>query len=435
MMSAHNNEHDILNRRFYMKTNILKQVQVENPEELFDKISVKGCLQSVYSNTAIPDIVAHVQGSNVYVDGNGKRHFIISHDAQAKNKDKEPYRQGELIIFSEPLHGKVDPKVLYVNAGIYNHPASFQIVGDYLFLPVEGYYSSGFHEKGSKVFIYSLNELKNGNDPQKICEISFEKHGAGMLGVTDKWLAIQDGSMLYLYYINSFDGSNIELIDYGSCKTKNFEGIGLLADKKGGLYTICLKYYNDNNEDFLYFYKLSPVSTDKSYSFTAKMLKAKHIFTDPGNGDVNDAGIHVRYGGGVYVKENSIVCFGTGRNVLSTERFNFNIFSSSNCIEVDCKQKPLNGQKNRSSQNFSMDGFVNLYTKIRFHIYKNGIECDGITLKIMKDVDNGGKDTTIYKEVKNGSTHYLSMTSPLYFASPSPTADAALVIVIEGYNP
>ncbi len=430
-----------------MGTNILKPVQVENPKELFDNISAKGCLHSVYSNTAVSDLVAHVQGSNIYVDGNGKRHFIISHDDQAIPEKVELYCNGKLLIFSEPLHGKVKPKVVSVNAGIYNHPGSFQIVGDYLFLPVEGFYASiipegfqedvlkDFHKKGSKVFIYSLKELENGNDPKKVCEIGFEKHGAGMLGVTDKWLAIQDGSMLYLYYINSFDGSKIQLIDYGSCETKNFEGIGLLADKDGGLYTICLRYFDDNNEDFLYLYKLSPdVSKQGICSFSVEKVREKHIFTDPGNGGVNDAGVHVRYGGGVYVKEKSIVCFGTGRNVYDTKCFNFNTFSSSNCIEVDCKQKPLNGQKNRSSQNFSINGFVNRYTKIKFHIYKNGKECDDITLKIKKDVEDG-TDTTIYKEVKNGSRHYLSMTSPLYFANPSPVADAALVVVIEGYNP
>ena len=427
-----------------MKTNILKQIRVGNPEKTFDNISTKGCLQSVYSNIAITDIIAHVQGSNVYVDRNGKRHFIISHDFQSIHKKIDPYHPGMLLIFSEPLHGKVDPKVLSVNAGKYNHPGSFQIIGDYLFLPVEGYYAVGAHEdaqegtlkdshaQGSKVFIYSLENLENGRDPRKVCEVSFENHGAGMLGVTDKWLAIQDGSMLYLYGIDSFDGYTIELIDYGGYKITNLEGIGLLTDERDELYMVGLKYFDDKNEDFLYLYKLFPES--KGCSFSAKELKTKHVFTDPGNGGVSDFGVHVRYGGGVYVKEDSIVCFGTGRNVYNTQRFNFNIFSSSNRIEVDCKQKPLHGQKNRSSQNFSVNGFVNRCKEIIFHIYKNGEECNGVTLQVYKDVDDG-EDTPVYENVTNGSHHPVSTTSPLYFYKPSPEADAALIVVIEEYNP
>ncbi len=416
-----------------------KSVKIENVKEKFGDMSTYGCLQSVFKDKPVGVLDSHSQGSNVYIDSKGKRHFIVSHDSQI-NLDTRGY----LIIFSEPLYERMEPMTIRPDAGAYNHPGSFQIVGDYLFLPIE-YYRWGIIKKdGCKVFVYNLSPLSEGKEPTLVCETAFDNHRAGMLGVTSEWLAIADGKITYLYHIDSFDGASLNLTSYGSKEINDFQGIGLITGKEMDgdkevekLYMIGLRFKDSGNMDFIDLYELKPKSQKE---FECEYNGELHVTTDHGRGTGGSGGIHFRFGGGVYLTENSIVCLGTGRNFIEGTEFNFNTFSNTDRLEINCKQSPLQGQNNRCSRNFSLKGFQERNNKgskkVKFTIMKNGEPADNITINVAQD--RSGTDKKIYENITNESEPFkLSTESPLYFFYDpdfKPKTNDSLIVVIEGTN-
>ncbi len=409
-------------------------VKMQNVESKFDGISTNGCLQSVHKSEKVGILDSHSQGSNVYIDLNGKRHFIVAHDNQLEKGDL-----GYLFIFSEPLYEKMEPTTIRPDAGEYNHPGSFQIVGDYLFLPIEHYFPSKVGRKdGSVVFVYDLSPLSENEDPILCCKYKFDKHRAGMLGLTDEWLAIHDDKTTYLYHIDYFDGKNLGLTAYGSQKTKAFQGIGLVQQvdekqSKNGLYLIGLTHESSKGyKDYIHLFKIEPDTVKRTFS-CSECKDRKHVTTDHGRGAGGAYGVHFRYGGGVYLTENAIVCLATGRNFLSDERFHFNTFSNTLRLEINCKEMPLIGQKRRCSQNFSLKGFKGKCSYVDFKIMKNGVPCDDIVINV--DKDKAGTDTNVYAEISNKSeSKSLKTDSPLYFCLPKPETDDSLIIEITGHE-
>ncbi len=407
-----------------------ESVKMRDVEKKFKGISQNGCLHSVHTSKNIGDSSSHSQGSNVYIDTNGKRHFIVANDNQTEKGDL-----GYIVIFSEPLYEKKEPIIIRTDAGGYNHPGSFQIIGDYLFLPIEHYVPVLKRKKGSVVYIYDLTPLSSGSIPKLCSTLSFDDHRAGMLGLTDKWLAIHDEETTYLYQIKSFSGSTLKIRPYGNCKTKSFHGIGLVQQitKDGtedGLYLIGLTHKEVGYKDYMHLCKIKPTKSGSTYSFECEDVLTQHVYTDHGRGEGGINGIHFRYGGGVYLTENAIVCLGTGRNIRSKEPFNFNTFSNTNRIEVNCGQKKLSGQDKRCSQNFSLKGFKDRCGSVKFTILKDGAICSDIKINVAKD--KTGKDSSVYTNIGvDNAVHKLNTDSPLYFYSPEPSKDCSIVVVVE----
>ncbi|MCD8215836.1 MAG: hypothetical protein LUC97_09385 [Clostridiales bacterium] len=426
-----------------MTDNLLKCITIEKVEETFKSISHQGCLLSVTSTVGV-DTDGHSQGSNYYVDKNGKKYFIVSHDDQ-KNK-----KNGNLIIFKE-LHSNVEPVIVSTPAG-FNHPGSFQIVGDYLFLPVENYKATGSDPNiQSMVCVYDLSPLAEGNEPVLLKKSinTFTGHKAGMLGVTDEWLAIHDNANFYLYKIVSFtsDGT-LKLESYNGKEAytlDNFQGIGLVKASDGVLYLIGLCSDFEAIATFKDRILLYRIYTDSSkLSFDAVKKAEYHVSTDHGRGTGGALSIHFRYGGGVYLEEGTITCIGTGRNINKKDAFNYNTFSNVDRLKINCRQKPLEGQGSRCSQNFSLKGFEKRSKKVKFTIMKNGAPCDkNYIINVAKDVV--GTDPGIYSKICNvedeskgtRNTFDLSTESPLYFFYNSDfkqRTNDSLIVVIEGTN-
>ncbi|MCD8131052.1 MAG: hypothetical protein LUE16_07210 [Lachnospiraceae bacterium] len=422
--------------------NELECITINDVRSEFRKISRQGCLMSVTS-TKDMSTGGHSQGSNYYVDENGVRYFIVAHDNQ---KDDEAF--GYLVIFKESPSA-VDPIIVETPTG-YNHPGSFQILGNYLFLPVENYkasYPDGDYK--SMVCVYDLAPLANGNAPVLLENTKnyFKDHKAGMLGVTDEWLAIHDNSDFYLYRIVLFDGRDdgtlqLESYNSGDCSLDSFQGIGLVKETTGALYLIgfCSDYgLSTTFEDKIVLYR---IETDGQNSHFVVLDKEEYdVSTDHGKGVGGWLSIHFRYGGGVYLYSDypegpgHIVCLGTGRNINKEEAFNYNHFSSSDSLEIMSQQTPLSGQKNRASGNFSIKGFQK--KKVRFTVLKNGKEDTEIKFYVYKD--KTGSDSRVYgkkdgETVASGSTYELSGESPLYIYAPTPEKKENFKIVMEGFN-
>lgn len=408
--------------------NNLNCIKIKNVEQEFNNIATKGKLLSVVSKNGFSS-AAHAQGSNYYIDKHGKRHFIVTYDKQ----DGSSY--GHLLIFNE-ASGSQTPIGVATPKG-FNHPGSFQLVGDYLFLPTENYKASDNpHPDGaSLVCVYDMTPVAEGKPP-KLFEKSmnfFKNHKAGMLGATDEWVAIHDNATFYLYKIDQFaDDGTLKLTAYGSKKLKNFQAIGLVKEEDGDTYLLGLCSDGDNLtfKDSIWLYRLNMDHSKKT--FDAKHIKDYHVTTDQGNSVGGVLSIHFRYGGGVFVGDAGyLMCLGTGRNIKSNEKFNYNEFTSVDRMEIIARQKPLDGQKGRASSNFSMKGFRK--GKVRFTVYKNGKIDKNISFNVKKDV-RAWSDKTIYSGVRCGQVAGRSNESPLYISSPSPSDPGDIKIVIEGVD-
>lgn len=419
----------------------LNCITIDNVRNEFGRISHQGCLMSVTS-TEDMSTGGHSQGSNYYVDGKGVRYFIVAHDNQEENE-----AFGYLVIFKESPSA-VDPIIVETPMG-YNHPGGFQILGNYLFLPVENYkasYPDGDYK--SMVCVYDLTPLTDGNAPVLLenSKVGFKDHKAGMLGVTDEWLAIHDNSRFYLYRINSFedDGTLIlESYNKKTCELDSFQGIGLVKEKTGALYLIglCSDYIFPSSTfiDAIVLHQIETCSKTETFEIVGK--KKYHVTTDHGKSVGGPCSIHFRFGGGVYLytdhpdMSGHIVCLGTGRNINKEEAFNYNHFSSSDSLEIMSRQTPLSGQKNRASGNFSIKGFQN--KKVRFTVFKNGEEEKEVKFYVYKD--KTGSDSRVYgkkdgETVASGSIYDLSDESPLYIYAPTPEKEENFKIVMEGVN-
>lgn len=429
----------------------LRNLKMDDVITKVSEISRNGNLKSVMSSIGHGD--GHVQGSGYYVTRNGKRYFIVTHDGPYG--DNECDRYGYLLVMREDGE-VVKPFDIKTPSG-FNHPGSFQIVGDHLVLPTENYKSEGSYDGGCRVVIYDLTPLENNKEPtlcSPVLNISKDdknSHRAGMLGATSNWLAIQDNSKLYLYRIDSLEGTNIEVTPYGSQKVRDFQGIGLVElnnensenseSKFEAIFLVGLMSDSSGTtyKDQITLYHVS--TDDESNTFVASEVPGfpKHVVTDTGNSAGGILSIHFRFGGGVNLYTNPagevhMTCLGTGRDFNDHKRFNFNEFSTESRIEVYCRKKPLDGQSGRASQNFSIKGFAEDLSHVRFKVYdSDGNEATGVSFNIYKDVPVLA-DERIYENVKNGDVRYDSEESPLYIHSPSPEGDGILKIVIEGTN-
>lgn len=419
----------------------LKNLKMESVKSKFDAIYPNGNLKSVMSSVGHGD--GHVQGSGYYIDKTGRRHFIVTHDGPYG--DNECDRYGYLVVLCED--GEiVTPFDIKTPCG-FNHPGSFQIVGDHLVLPLENYTSDGDYDGGCRVVIYDLTPLSKNESPRlcapvlNISKDDENTHRAGMLGATDKWLAIQDGSLLYLYKIDKLENAQISVTSFGFKHIRNFQGIGLIEqiEPEEGLFLVGLMSDQDKTtyKDQIFLYRIYPDEVDKFFDTTEYTDSTKHVVTDTGNSAGGMLSIHFRFGGGVYLYTNPsgvvhMTCLGTGRDFNDHKRFNFNEFSSESRIEIYCRQKPLEDQNSRASQNFSMKGIDKKFPRVRFKVYdRTGNEMEKVSFDIYKDV-LAGSDDKIYENVKSGEVRYDSEESPLYIHSPSPEKDQILRIVIEG---
>ncbi len=430
--------------------------EFKNAEKKISKINTNAFLNSVSSNTKIENATPHAQGSNLYIDKNGRKHFIVSYDTR-----NDKVCGGYLVIFSEPMCDKTTPRVMEVkcNNNRYNHPGSFQIVGDYLFLPVEEYRNDeDDRAPGSEVHVYDLSQLAyDGKFPEKIDWCTLENHRAGALGATDKWITINDQDNLYLYkYSLTFDENEMnprlrfymEYIDVDTIEKT--QGIGLIKSvsntgvETGDLYLIGLVTEKDT-QDYIYSYKIAIPTGDNNTlidenKFITK-IGCKSVCTEPGNGKTGSESIHLKYGGGVYLPDDdTIVCLGTGREIRTDMKFNFNIFSNIDRVELDCALENIDDTEARASQNFSVLKFSSKTCKIYVYDDKgNAITVnDDSATKLVVRHDILKKDDKDCCDIESEMTIANNLDkTPLYIAhkdkSRVESEDACFLrVVIEG---
>jgi len=420
---------------------VLSNLKMSDVEKKFAAISEKGNLKSVNGEIGYGLSILHVQGSGYYVDANGRKYFIVAHDGEYTDVD----RRGFLFIFRES--GEMSKPFVVVTPEGFNHPGGFQIIGDHLILPAENYSDGEDVDGGSRVVIYDLSYLAYDSAPL-LCEprLDITKHRAGMLGATKDWLAILDNSNLHLYKITELVEKEIKVKYYGKKKIKNYQGIGLIEQTEAvngsNLFLIGLISDEDGSsfKDEIELKQIIPKDGNNP-SFVVQDVdntEKKHVSTDHGNGVGGIGGIHFRYGGGVHLytdkntNEVHMICLCTGRNIIKDDaEFNYNEFSSQERMEIICRQKPIRGQDNRVSQNFSLKGFTK--PRIKFTVYKNNepLSSQELTFQIYKDVP-ASADKEIYKNVHSGDVKFDSDDSPLYICSPQPSENAEIKIVIEG---
>ncbi len=440
-----------------------------------------GCLNSVTNADKLNVSDAHAQGSNVYVDCNGRKYFIVSYDNRGSSM------KGRLVIFPEPMCEQVSAINIEISSEhtsggknyVYNHPGSFQIIDDYLFLPIEYYKDDGKQDQNSgfEIQVFNLSELASYEEDENFSLKPFARysevpstkseviHRAGMLGVSKNWIGIQDNNNFYLYRIDRFNGSDFLLSFAGCQELQQAEGIALIeelnADPKeeNALYLVSLSCdeIEDSWTDIIRLYKVTAnngisVTSVTNYDCYEKKYDGIHVYTDPGNGGTDCHGVHFKFGGGVYLLEHdkddkhdedykSITCFATGQKIQKGKRFHFNTFSTEDRIEVTCKSSPLSGQGARASQNFSVKGFSQ--KSVKFSLYVNGKNCtDEVEVNVSRDVDNG-KDHSVYGNVGvvdgkkwQDTIEKYSGESPLYFSNPvvpsSYGDNTTLKFIIEG---
>lgn len=373
------------------------------------------------------------------------------------------------MIFSEPMCDKTTPRIMEVkcNNSKYNHPGSFQIVGDFLFLPVEEYRGSeSGRENGAEVHVYDLSPLANEYKmPEKVDFCTIEDHRAGALGATDEWIAINDQKNLYLYQYklaNDENGDNSQLRLYmkfvKQLTIEKTQGIGLVKQLIVGnhpdtthqvLYLIGL-VTRDSTKDYICYYRIAITKGIEEGNVTSIHFEGgdkdnkteNQVWTEPGNGGTGDESIHLKYGGGVYLSDNdTITCIGTGRAIRTDMKFNFNIFSNIDRVELDCALENIEDEEPRASQNFSILNFAHDYC--RFYVYDKKGNIVTPDLFIRRDVsgkrDKGIRkvDYTLPMPIRNVDSDTDLNKTPMYLAYDAEAMGSSedkgfLRVVIEG---
>jgi hypothetical protein len=93
---------------------------------------------------------------------------------------------------------------------------------------------------------------------------------------------------------------------------------------------------------------------------------------------------------------------------------------------VTSESQPLQGQKHRSSGNFSTEDVPGGFSKFYWEISGVAVP-DGISFDVMKD--RTGNDHTTFNNLTNGSVTEVQQDRELYIANPKGAASSFIVTV------
>lgn len=276
--------------------------EVQTAFQNINKNGHKGTISG--KDLPIYPLPCHIQGASVYISPAGKKYTILSHNDHGE--------AGWILVFDESnlIHKFATPRVGF------NHPGGFQIIGDYLCLPVE-------HEKENRSYVcfYDLSVLDQKKRPTELSYLMRrESDKAGCLGITDIGdgenrryvMAVADHRVLdfYLSTANSLtDACNTFKFQKTVELKDSYEGMGLVATPNNSVYLIGFGFSDKGLRDRIDLYEVGS-------NFGIHLLDHKHMVTAYG-GTVGIAGVHFRWGTGLYFGPTGLRIVTTARNIVS----------------------------------------------------------------------------------------------------------------------
>lgn len=315
---------------------------------LLGKIKKKGKFNEL--KNAPGEMTDHIQGAGLYVGKNGKEFHIFSHNTLDAGNE-----YGKYIIMdgSKNLVFKSYDKE-------YEHPAGFQVIGDYMLVSVGNKtYSGASKDNKSHTRLYDLSEMSTTAKPKIITDFDIYRDYTKIAaaGVTDylvdgkkQYLVVGvTDSLIYLRKSINPPGTPLAESKFGgkdneskydlSKEQKGYNGVALITESNsvGEENVYCLCFKTDGGDECVDLYSIKigdkqELATVQKISKSGKksddVVEYIRYKLDADHGSTHGpAGVHFQWSAGLIIlPSGGIKILSTARNFL-VHKLEVNIFS------------------------------------------------------------------------------------------------------------